>query len=241
LLFDQISRLALYRRLNVDTGRALVIGPEIGMPAQRDIFRLADVGAHLGTDRVARLRARRLWVSSNCRQLRHPGHLGAAWAVDYVQTILGGRGSKGWRRLYVSRADAGARRVVNEAEVMALLEPHGFEAIVPGRLPYHAQIAAFKQASHVIAPHGSALAHAVLCPPGAQVLELFHPLYGTAAYAMQAAAAGLRYAALVARDWDSDAPAWNDPVLAAASLGRFGGRDMRVDLTVLSRYLATVL
>jgi capsular polysaccharide biosynthesis protein len=161
--------------------------------------------------------------------------------VAFIGATLGGRGSKGWRRLYVSRADAAARRVVNEAEVMALLEPHGFETIVPGQLPYDAQIAAFKQASHVIAPHGAGLSHLVLCPPDAHVLEIFHPLYGTASFGAQADAAGLRYAAMVARDWDSDAPQWNDPAVLGSGSGRFGERNMRVDLDTLSGYLATVV
>jgi capsular polysaccharide biosynthesis protein len=180
-------------------------------------------------------------VSSNCRDLRHAAHLGADWAVQFARRVLGGPGTRGWRRLYISRADVPARQVVNEAEVMALLEPHGFEAITPGRMPYEAQLSAFRQASHVIGAHGAALTHTVLCPPGAHVLELFHPLYGTAAYAMQAQPAGLTYAAMVARDWESDAPQWNDPKLVDVSLSQYLGRHMRVDLSELARYLAAVV
>ena len=135
------------------------------------------------------------------------------------------------------------RRIVNEAEVIALLEPYGFEAIIPGQMPYAAQLAAFRQASQVIAPHGAALTHIVLCPPGAQVLEIFHPLYGTAAFAMQAAATGIDYAAMVAHDGASDAPRWNDPTLvdvADVADGQFKERHIRVDLDVLRRYLATI-
>jgi len=196
------------------------------------------VTAYLGTAGGARLRARRLWVSSNCRNLCHAAHFGADWAVRFLRETLGGPGVKGWRRLYLSRGDVAARRVGNEAEVMALLDAHGFEAIMPGRMPYDAQLAAFRQASHVIAPHGAALTHLILCPPGAHVLELFHPLYGTADFAMQAAPAGLDYAAMLARDWESDAPHWNDPARAEVAGSR---RHMRVDLPTLSRYLATVV
>jgi capsular polysaccharide biosynthesis protein len=239
-LYDQMTRLALYRRLGVDTGAALVVGPEPALPAQREILRRAAVTRYLGSDRVARVRCRRLWVSGNCRALCHPSHLGATWAIDFIRHTLGGQGQKGWRRLYLSRADAGSRRVANEDAVTALLEPHGFETIVPGRMSYDAQLAAFRQASHVVAPHGAALTHIVLCPAGAQVLEMFHPLYGTASYAAQAEAAGIRYAALVARDWESDAPELNDPSVLATEPSRAGDRHMCVDLEALSRYLATV-
>jgi capsular polysaccharide biosynthesis protein len=241
MLLDQITRLAVYRKLGVEPSRALVVGPESRMAFQQSILRRAGVTDLLGTDRIARLRAKRLWVSSNCRDLQHAAHQGAAWAVEYVREILGGRGGKGWRRLYISRGDVPGRRVVNEAELIALLEPHGFDVIMPGRMPYEAQLAAFRQASHVIAPHGAALAHMVLCPEGAQIMEIFHPLYGTAAYAMQAPASGVNYAAMVARDAQSDAPEWNDPTVADVSTSRFLDRHLRVDLDTVAGYLATVL
>ena len=238
-LLDQITRLALYQKLGVATERALAVGPEPVMAAQREILRMANVGAYLGTDRLARVRARRLWVSSNCRDLWHAAHLGAPWAVGFAQATLRGQGTKGWRRLYLSRADARGRRVANEAELMALLEPLGFERMLAADMSYPAQIAAFKQASHVIGPHGAGLAHIVLCPPGAHVLEIFHPLYGTSGLALQAAATGIRYAAMTARDWESDAPDWNDPDRPGPR-GTFTERNMRVDLDVLAGYLATV-
>jgi len=240
-LLDQASRLALYRRVGVDIGAALAIGPELRTEFQRSILAQAGVGQSLGVERVARVRARRLWVSTNCRELLHAGHCGADWAVAFAREILGGRGECGRRRLYVSRADADTRHVVNEAEILPLLARHGFEVIVPGRMPYPAQVAAFREASHVIAPHGAALTHMVLCPPGAHVLEIFNPLYGTAAYAMQAQACGVNYAALVARDGASDAPEWNDPELTDVTQSQHGPRNMRVLPDVLAAYLSDTL
>jgi capsular polysaccharide biosynthesis protein len=239
-LFDQLTRLALYQRVGVDTSRAMVIGPEPQGTFRQPVLGRAGVTNVLGTNRLARVRARRLWVSSNCREVRHFAHWGAGWAIEFVRRTLGGRGTRGWRRLYVSRGDVARRQVVNEAEVAALLEPHGFEVIVPGRMPYEAQVAAFKQASHVIAPHGAALAHLVLCPPEARILEIFHPLFTENAFAMQVQAGDMAYVAMVARDAYSDAPEWNDPD-SAQEMIFYAERDMRVDLPALSRYLATVV
>jgi capsular polysaccharide biosynthesis protein len=239
-LLDQLTRLALYQRVGVDPARALVIGPEPSGNFRQAVLRRAGATSVLSTEQCARVRVRRLWVSSNCREVRHFAHWGAEWAIEFVRQTLGGRGIKGWRRLYVSRSDAARRRVVNEPEIAALLEPLGFEVIVPGRMPYQAQVAAFKQASHVIAPHGAALAHLVLCPPDARILEIFHPLFTENAFAMQVQAASVEYVAMVARDACSDAPEWNDPALAE-DMTRYAGRDIRVDLPALSRYLATAL
>jgi capsular polysaccharide biosynthesis protein len=241
LLLDHLTRLAVYRRVGVDPARVLVVGAEARAPFQKLVLRRAGVTRLLGTTHRARLRARRLWVSSNCYDVRHFAHWGAGWAIEFVRETLGGRGGKGWRRLYVSRADATRRRVVNEAAVAALLEPHGFEVIVPGQMPYEQQVMAFRQASHVIAPHGAALAHMVLCPPGTKILEIFHPLFTDNAFAMQVQAAELDYVAMLARDAESDAPDWNDPRVAPKEMRWYADRDMRVDLAALSRYLATVV
>jgi capsular polysaccharide biosynthesis protein len=101
-------------------------------------------------------------------------------------------------------------------------------------------VAAFKQASHIVAPHGAGLTHLVLCPRGARVLEIFHPLYSSPCYAMQMEAAGLDYAAMLGRDWESDAPEWNDPALADIGDSTYLERHMRVDLPLLANYLATI-
>lgn len=240
-LLDQISRLAVYERAGVNLSRATVIGPVPQAEFQRRILRRAGVTRLIAEPGMARVRARRLWVSSNCRDLWHPAHLAADWAIGYLRAVLGGRGTRGWRRLYVSRADVPARQVVNEREVLAVLEPHGFERIVPGEMPYEEQLAAFRQASHVIGPHGAALTHLLLCPPDAQVLEMFHPLYGTFAFALTAAASGLRYAALIGRDAQHDTPEWNDPNLVDVTRSQFLPRHMRIDLDALRDYLATAL
>ncbi len=155
---------------------ALAVGPELRTDYQRAIAARAGMTRVLGTARVARVRARRLWVSTDCRALQHPAHYGAGWAIEHARAVLGGRGTVGSRRLYLSRADSKTRQVQNEAALVAALARFGFETIVPGAMTYEAQLAAFRAASHIVAPHGAALAHIVLCPPGARVLELFHPM-----------------------------------------------------------------
>ncbi len=114
-LFDQIARLELYRRAGADLTRALVVGPELRTEYQRILAKRAGIGQALGTARLARVRARRLWVSTDCRALQHPAHYGAGWAVEHARAVLGGRGGSFGRRLYLSRVElahpSGAQRV----------------------------------------------------------------------------------------------------------------------------------
>lgn len=101
------------------------------------------------------------------------------------------------RRLYVSRCDAKARIVSNEAAVMACLEPLGFTMIVPGRMSLEEQVTAFAGAEMVVAPHGAANASIAFCPPGTPFIELVPAGNRSALYWMQANVGGLPYGRLV--------------------------------------------
>lgn len=78
------------------------------------------------------------------------------------------------RHLYLGRGTAKAnRKVVNEAEVLALLGPLGFTSVDPGELSVADQIRTFAQADVIVAAHGAALANLVFCSPGSALVELF--------------------------------------------------------------------
>lgn len=80
-------------------------------------------------------------------------------------------------RLYLSRRGVASRQVSNEEEVRALLEPHGFVTIQPEGLSLREQIALFRGASHIVAPHGAGLTNLLHCR-GGWVLELFQQGHG---------------------------------------------------------------
>ncbi len=236
-LLDHATRLELYRRAGVAIAETLVIGPELHAEYQAETAERMGVRSYLHVNRRARVRVSRLWVSSNCHNQRHPAHWGAAWALDAVRGKFDLAPRHPGRRLLVSRRDSPWRRIRNEAQLMDLLEPLGFEIIVPGELTFAEQVAAFRDATHIIAPHGAGLANILWCAPGTSVLEVFHPHYGTWAYAMLKDILTLDYAALVARDADSEAPDFNDTSLPREQMVQHAGRDMWVDPNELERWL----
>lgn len=77
------------------------------------------------------------------------------------------------RRLYVSRADAATRRVVNEDELEPVLRTHGFERVECSALPLAEQIRIFSEASAVIGPHGAGLTNLLFASSPASVIEVF--------------------------------------------------------------------
>lgn len=85
------------------------------------------------------------------------------------------RHSRGTRRLFITRTgeDTTQRRdLVNEIELIAALEPLGFEAVNPGLLPPREQVALFAQAECLVAVMGSVWANLIYTSPGTLVVDL---------------------------------------------------------------------
>jgi len=77
------------------------------------------------------------------------------------------------KRIYISRAKARTRRVLNENELLPLLSNYGFEVIRAEELTYQQQVQLFYNTEAVIAPHGAGLTN-LLFAEKCNVLE-FHP------------------------------------------------------------------
>lgn len=75
--------------------------------------------------------------------------------------------------LYISRADAATRRVVNEVALFQFLKPFGFKKIVPGELTVMQQMSAFRKATAIVAPHGMGTANSYFAQNLQLLLEIF--------------------------------------------------------------------
>jgi hypothetical protein len=76
-------------------------------------------------------------------------------------------------RVFVSRRKAGARRIVNEEQVMDCLAIHGFRTYVLEEMSFSDQVRLFSQADTIVAPHGAGLANMIFALPGTRVFEVF--------------------------------------------------------------------
>lgn len=92
------------------------------------------------------------------------------WLRDALE--LPDSSSSDENRIYVSRADAKRRRVLNEEAVVECLDEYGFTRFVPGEHSIREQIATMSNAEVVVGPHGAGLANLLHCPEETKVLEL---------------------------------------------------------------------
>jgi len=136
------------------------------------------------------------------------------------------------RNIYLARrAGLHNRAVLNEPEVLALLEPLGFEVVDPGALSVADQIRTFAEADVIVAPHGASLANLPFCSPGSALLELFPSQSMVADYwKMTCGVEGLEYQYL-----SGAGPA------AGITRGEFVVADITVDLRELERMVSALL
>jgi capsular polysaccharide biosynthesis protein len=204
-LLDWLPRLAALRRVADAASVRIAVGT-LEQPYQRETLRLCGID----DARVVELapwqavRARAVLATSDIPAPPHPAFKGAAWALRFLRTHLGadavraqpyaaGEGA----RLFVSRGDAQGRRILNEPDLLALLAARGYRAVTLAKMTVREQAKLFASASHIVAAHGAGLANLAFATRGATVLELFPSTYGTPAYRLLAARAGLTYASYV--------------------------------------------
>jgi hypothetical protein len=128
-------------------------------------------------------------IHTHPAQMAHPRSLAA---LNQVARLVPGTPSTA-KRLYISRGDAGHRRIANEPELIKALEDRGFIAVQLAKIRVAEQVGLFRNAEVVVAPHGMGLTHIAMSNELGQVIELFHPEAGTDAYAFVARSAGMHY------------------------------------------------
>jgi len=97
------------------------------------------------------------------------------------------------RRVFISRSDAAIRRLADEAEIMAKLEPLGFERVLLSCMSFVDQVQLFNSASVVVGMHGAGLSNIAFMPKGGKVVELLTPDRLWPTYRGVAARSGLEH------------------------------------------------
>jgi capsular polysaccharide biosynthesis protein len=78
------------------------------------------------------------------------------------------------RRIILSRRGFAQRQLVNEAEIVETLRPHGFEVVQPEQLTFAEQVQTYHAADIIVGSASSALINCIFCRSGAHVVALAH-------------------------------------------------------------------
>jgi capsular polysaccharide biosynthesis protein len=97
------------------------------------------------------------------------------------------------RRIYLSRADATRRLLLNESELYAYLTQNDIEIVEASKLSFTEQVKLMAQCEIVVGVHGAAMSNIIFCTSGTSVLEIFPEYCVAPIFRSFAARAGLRY------------------------------------------------
>jgi hypothetical protein len=76
-------------------------------------------------------------------------------------------------RVFISRKDATARKMLNEEEVFKFFEKYGFQEYVLGQMSIVEQIALFEGAEIIIGSLGSGMTNVMFCNPDVKIFDIF--------------------------------------------------------------------
>ena len=229
-LLQSVPRLDLLRRgFGLDADRFLLreVRPTIealtilGIPADRLQF--------VPSERAPAYRCEMLRAATS--PLVHES--GLAWTAEFLNELfLPDPPPANSRRVYIHRGVT-RRRLLNEDDVLALLEPLGFKALSMDGRSTTEQAALFASAEVIVATHGAALANLVFARPGTTVIELMGTNTASTHFARLAWRRGLEYQMIMGTEpappdpwwtWQQDADTFADVSALRNHLERLGLR-----------------
>ena len=204
-LIDVLPRIGMLQQsgVNLDQIDWFVVN-SLDKPFQRATLEILGIPATkiIQSDVNPHIQAQQLMVPS------YPGHLD--WVpkgtIKFLRaTFLPHQASPPTNypaRIYISRANASYRQVVNEGEVINLLSKFGFVPVFLEKLTLSEQIALFAHAKVIVAPHGAGLTNLVFSSPGTKILEFFSPRYIRSDYWIITQQMGIEHYHLISESFD---------------------------------------
>jgi capsular polysaccharide biosynthesis protein len=224
-LLDQLTRLEIYTRYLGDKPRFLLPDDYAYYNSILSITGLVE-RAYIPPGKRFSVRSDHLLIASNVEaDLTHPAHLGAGWALNFLRELLPIRPPERTcpdRKIFISRADATSRRIINQDEIEAIMSRRGYDIVVLGEMTAREQIRVFGDASQVVGVHGAGLTNVLFCAPGAHVLEILPALCAARTYWILSTQAGHRYHAVVADDPELARPDYS----TWSHRAEYNGRDL---------------
>jgi len=197
-LLDWLTRLALFRAMRESERPVTVIAGGVPTPFHTMVVDAAAKLLGVDVDKVIfpsrptkfRTRGSAMWFATAAEINTHPAHLMHPAAVEFIRAlsrdITSDMPTAPKRHIYISRADAAHRRIVNEEAIKKELVSRDFQILELARMPVKDQISSFASAETIVGPHGMGFTHLAFSRTAPRIVEIHNPETGTDAYAILA-------------------------------------------------------
>ncbi|MBU1546128.1 MAG: glycosyltransferase family 61 protein [Proteobacteria bacterium] len=174
VIIDNLPRLFVFAKQNFDLNEEIKLITVERITPLEDFFlkKLNIPGLKVHVVPKDRIYSFDNYIFSSFITRQFSGYIPKEYLSFFSDIILPKRPSRKDKRIYISRSQAGRRRVSNEDEVLAFLGKYGFEKYHFEKMSIEEQIETMYDAESIVAPHGAGLAN-VLFSRGSKVLELF--------------------------------------------------------------------
>lgn len=171
-IVDSLPKLLLLKEAGMFNEIDHFLVPNYSADYHRETLSYFGIKSHqvISSQTERHIKADNLIVSSYTRvDGHHP-----AWACNGLHDtfVKPDPSRKNDKLLYISRADAKQRRVLNESELIAMLQKYGFEVHTMSSLSMAQKAELLNSAWLIVGPHGSGSVNFVLCKPGTKILDL---------------------------------------------------------------------
>jgi len=150
------------------------------------------------SDRHPHIIAENLIVPSFAGELDWPG-----WgSIEFLRdNFLPGEKGSYPDKIYISRAQAKYRQVINEQAVRKVLSKYGFTTVLLEEMSVAQQAALFASAKIIVTPHGAGMTNIVFCRKGTKIVEFFSPRYVRSDYWVISQQLGLKHYYLLSENF----------------------------------------
>ena len=212
LLFDSLGRLWIAEKagFRIQEFDHLIVQQDT--PLLRRFLEIFGAGSSRLVDlsKVRHVRCENLFIASYQSAMGHyhPGFLD--WLRSRTQNRSRSEAGSSEKILFLSRAQAGSRRLLNEEDIERAFPLKSIHRVSLEKYTLEEQFDLFHQAAAVVAPHGGGLSHLAWARPGLPVLELFPKGFFNACYWDLSSAVDGRYGAIEGVSFGTGAPANRD-------------------------------
>ncbi|MEO6042799.1 MAG: glycosyltransferase family 61 protein [Tepidiformaceae bacterium] len=220
--FDVLGRLGLFAAAGIPEEVPIVLGRyAIELPFVQAMLAMGGLGKRrwILQDQFY-VRAKRIYYGHTTQTFRER----AEYFLDRMD--FEGTEPEPDRRVFLNRATAGGRRILNIDAVREVVVARGFAEVDAAALPYREQVRLFRSTRHLVAIHGAGITNTIY-RRGHQLslLELYPSNFNSFDYRTIATAYGWHWAGL------AGVPAEGDPQLA----------DFTIDIPALELAVASML